>query len=274
VVPISWSGLRAGLVAVAALASTPSLAQFSNCQAIANALPDARLVRVSTDAPNADYAVEIRYIGHSTFRITAPDGTTIATDFAGSAGAGPLPDVVTMNHAHTSHFTNFPDPAIAHVLRGWGDTPGTPAEHLVQVGEVLVRNVPTDIRGYRGVEENGNSIFVFEIQGLCLGHLGHLHQTLSDSQVAQIGRLDVVFVPIDGTYTMDQPAMMEVVSRLRASIAIPMHWFSTYTLADFVTRTRDDGLAIALPKDPVLRVSLNSLPEQPTFVVLQPNFGE
>ena len=139
---------------------------------------------------------------------------------------------------------------------------------------MLVRNVTTDIRSYMGVEPDANSIFIYEIQGLCIGHLGHLHQPLSDGQVAQIGRLDVVFVPVDGSYTMDQSAMMEVVSRLRASIAIPMHWFGQSTLAQFVSRTRADGLAIAMPSDPLLRVSLNTLPDQPTFIVLAPSFGE
>ncbi|RAI04568.1 Zn-dependent hydrolase [Acuticoccus sediminis] len=255
-----------------ALVSTEASAQFSNCQAIASAFPEARLIRVANDIPRPEHSVEIRYIGHSTFRITAPDGTTIATDYAGSAGAGPTPDVATMNHAHTSHFTNFPDPAIPHVLKGWGEN-GVPAQHMLQVGEVLVRNVTTDIRSYMGFEANGNSIFIYEIQGLCIGHLGHLHQPLSDAQVAEIGRLDVVFVPVDGTYTMDQSAMMEVVSRLRSSIAIPMHWFGQYTLAEFVNRTRADGLIISMPSDPVLRVSLNTLPERPTFVVLQPTYG-
>ena len=259
-------------VVLGTMVTTPALAQFSNCQAIANRLPvGGRVVHVATE-PASDYTVEIRYVGHSTFRITAPDGTTIATDYAGSAGSGPRPDIVTMNHAHSSHWTAFPDPAIPHVLRGWGSA-GARAEHLLTVGEVLVRNVATDIRSHVGIEEHGNSIFIFEIQGLCIGHLGHLHQPLSDAQFAEVGRLDVVFVPIDGTYTMNHTAMMEVVSRLRASIAIPMHWFSNYTLADFVARTRQDGLHVEMPAEAVLKVSLNTLPDLPTLIVLPRHTG-
>lgn len=271
-VPRPFRTMLAALTASLALSSVPAAAQFSNCQAIANAFPDARVITVASESPSDEYAVEIRYIGHSTFRITAPDGTTIATDYAGAAGAGPVPEVVTMNHAHTSHFTNFPDPAIPHVLQGWG-TNGAPADHMVEVGEVLVRNVTTDIRSYAGVEPDGNSIFIFEIQGLCLGHLGHLHQPLSDGQIAEIGRLDVVFVPVDGSYTMNQETMMEVVSRLRASIAIPMHWFGSYTLADFLTRTRSDGMEVVMQSEPVLRVSLNTLPRRPTMIVLPLSFA-
>lgn len=275
--------LCAALPLLATLA-VPAAAQVSNCQAIASlqapkiwyASAGAKPATVQPGAvqpggavqpANAQYEVSITYVGHASFRIVAPDGTTIVTDFTGIAGSGGLPDVVTMNHAHTSHWTPNPDPAIAHVLRGWSDTEDR-AEHFLKVGEVLIRNVPTDIRNYYGVEENGNSVFIFEVAGLCIGHLGHLHQPLSDQQIAEIGRLDIVFVPIDGTYTMNQGTMMEVVTRLRASLAIPMHWFSEYTLADFVSRTRADGLEVAVASQPDFTVSLNSLPDRPTLKVL------
>jgi L-ascorbate metabolism protein UlaG (beta-lactamase superfamily) len=111
------------------------------------------------------------------------------------------------------------------------------------------------------------------VAGLCIGHLGHLHQPLSDAQVAEIGRLDVVFVPIDGTYTMNQETMMEVVSRLRAQLAIPMHWFGSSTLFSFLDATRADGLAVEYAGTTTIRVSLNTLPEVPTFRVLDRERG-
>jgi len=271
-VPSRLAAVSALVLAFLAAVGTaaPAAAQaFSNCQAIARALPNALLIPVSTHTPAAGeaYEVAITYVGHSTFRVVAPDGTTIATDYAGYAGSGPRPDVVTMNHAHSSHWTPYPDPEIPNVLPGWNPE-GGPAEHFLTVGETLIRNVTSDIRSYAGIEADGNSIFIFEIAGLCIGHLGHLHQELSDAQIAEIGRLDIVFVPIDGSATMNHASMMRVVERLRASIAIPMHWFSNFTLNDFVARTRDYGLAIDVNASPTLTVSLNSLPDMPTMVVL------
>lgn len=270
-----WRWAAGAVLAAASLvAVSPAWAQgFSNCQAISQRLPGSMVVPVSTtaSATGGAYDVTISYVGHATFRITAPDGTSIATDYTGHAGAGGTPTVVTMNHAHSSHFTHTPDPGIAHVLRGWET--GGQADHHLEVGEVIVRNVPTDIRRWGNVEESGNSIFIFEIAGLCIGHLGHLHQLPSDQQYAEIGRLDVVFVPIDGTYTMDQPAMMQVVSRLRSSIVIPMHWWSDFTLTDFVTKTRADGFAVEMRNDPTITVSLNTLPEMPTLIVLPRQIG-
>ncbi len=75
-----------------------------------------------------------------------------------------------MNHAHGTHWTAVPDPRIPHVLRGWNPDGTGPAEHRLDLGEMLVRSVP--IRGAFGgpSEAYGNSIFVFKVEGLCIGH--------------------------------------------------------------------------------------------------------
>src|SRR4051794_17531399 len=104
--------------------------------------------------------VRLTYVGHSTFLIESPGGIRIATDYAGYSG-NILPDVVTMNHAHRTHYTDTPDPAIKFVLRGWNPE-GKPAQHDVRVGDVRIRNVTTDIRGSFGRIPDGNSIFIFE----------------------------------------------------------------------------------------------------------------
>jgi L-ascorbate metabolism protein UlaG (beta-lactamase superfamily) len=67
---------------------------------------------------------------------------------------------------------------------------------------VRARNVLTNIRIFNGgTERNGNSIFIFGIANLCIAHLGHLHHTLTQQQLNEIGRVDVVLVPVDGDYT-------------------------------------------------------------------------
>ena len=181
---VSWS--------TAALADRPT-----RCIAFVEDSP--RIVPARLQRAQAAAAVEIEYVMHSTFRVTTPAGVTIATDYTGFAGDGPPPDVVTMNHAHESHYTDFPDPAIPHVLRGWNPKGSGPAEHHLGVEDVLIRNVATDIRGYAGTAEPyGNSIFIFEVADLCIGHLGHLHHKPTPEQFARIGRLDVVFAPVDG----------------------------------------------------------------------------
>ena len=74
-------------------------------------------------ALNADQ-IRVNYVGHSTFLIESPQGVRIATDYNDYVRPAVLPDIATMNHAHTTHYTDRPDPRIPHVLRGWGVEPG------------------------------------------------------------------------------------------------------------------------------------------------------
>lgn len=249
----------------------------SMCQAVAERLPGARFASLAPPQPRplvraastGAYDVSIRFVGHATFRITSPEGVIVATDYAGFAGSGPVPTVVTMNHAHSTHYTDTPDPRIEVVLRGWNPAGDGPARHHRMVGDTLIRNVATDIRRWGTVEPYGNSIFIFEMAGLCIGHLGHLHHLPTDEHYAEIGRLDVVMVPVDGGYTMAQAEMQKVVERLRASIVIPMHWFTARNLERFLG-SMSETFAVDRRREPEITVSLNTLPRQPTVTVLMP----
>ena len=73
---------------------------------------------------------------------------------------------------------------------------------------------------------DGNSIFIFEVAGLCIGHLGHLHHKLDDSHFAAIGRIDILMVPIDGTYTMSLDGVSDITraaARFRGAADAPLH---------------------------------------------------
>ena len=82
-----------------------------------------------------------------------------------------------------------------------------------------IRNVPTNVREFGGTRYNGNSIFVFEAADLCIAHLGHLHHTLTGAHLAELGAIDVVMVPVDGTYTLNQEEMIEVLRQIGYSAA-------------------------------------------------------
>ncbi|WP_120633424.1 MBL fold metallo-hydrolase [Ruegeria sp. EL01] len=245
----------------------------SHCVAIADSAPGIEyLHKAAWGDPVPEYSVRISYIAHASFLIQTQGGLTAVTDFTGFIGSAELiPDIVTMNHAHDTHWTAHPDPAIPHVLPGWGEF-GQGIEHHLDLGEMLVRNVPTDIRSaYGGVEERGNSIFVFEVEGLCIGHLGHLHHVPSDKQFAALGRLDVVMAAVDGGTTMPLPEMITVLKRLKSSVIVPMHWFSGFSLDRFLADIRND---FPVERDGVseITVSLGTLPDRPTVVVLEPRY--
>ncbi|MBD3663816.1 MBL fold metallo-hydrolase [Sulfitobacter sp. TSTF-M16] len=244
----------------------------SHCIALAEATDGMAYVTLASlpDVPAEE--VYLHYIAHASFLIRSHGGLNMVTDYTGFTGTLPLiPDVVTMNHAHESHWTAFPDPAIPHALPGWGPF-GEGIDHKVDLGEVLVRNVSTDIRSvFSGIETEGNSIFIFEMAGLCIGHLGHLHHEPDAGQYAAIGRLDVVMAPVDGGFTLDQPTMIRVLKRLKSSIVIPMHWFSQLALDDFLRGMQDEFAVVELD-GPGLTVSVDRLPSRPTIMVLRPAY--
>jgi L-ascorbate metabolism protein UlaG (beta-lactamase superfamily) len=195
------------------------------------------------------------------------------TDYTGYIGTQDVvPDVVTMNNAHSTHWTANPDPRIPHVLKGWGEG-SVPADHRLDLGSMLVRNVTTDTRGPfgEGARANGNSIFIFEAAGLCIGHLGHLHQIPSDAQYAAIGRLDVLMVPVDGGYTLRLGDMAGVVRRLRSSVVVPMHWFSEASLQAFLAEMSAE-FTVVETGGAQISMSLDDLPSTPTVLVLEPAF--
>jgi len=271
-------GLLAILATLAGLPIAPVMAQpapakpemMENCPGlVAERGPRAVPASLRLAALAADQA-RISYIGHSTFLLESPRGVKIATDYNDYVKPRELPDIVTMNHAHSTHYTDFPDAGIKHVLRGWGPTPDQPARHDVQVGDVRVRNVPTNIRSWMGggTERHGNSIFIFEVANLCIAHLGHLHHTLNQQQLNEIGRIDVVMVPVDGGVTLDLEGMAEVLQVLKAPLMVPMHYFSTYSLRRFLDVLGEKSFEVEISETPSLVVSKTTLPAKPKILVL------
>jgi L-ascorbate metabolism protein UlaG (beta-lactamase superfamily) len=213
--------------------------------------------------------VRVNYVGHSTFLIETPQGVRIATDYNDYVRPSVVPDIATMNHAHDTHYTDRPDPRIKYVLRGWGPSPNEPARHDLQVKDVRVRNVPTNIRTWSGgTERHGNSIFVFEMANLCVAHLGHLHHTLTQQQLDEIGRIDVLFVPVDGNFTLDLDGMVEVLQAVKAPLMLPMHYFSGYTLQRFLDRVRRLNWPVEMSPVASTIVSKATIPAAPKVLVL------
>ena len=271
--------MLAAAAAVAAAFALPAMLRAQPAQPTPGAKPEmmencpglvARGMPHAIPASLKSDEARINYVGHSTFLIESPRGMKIATDYNDYVKPRALPDIVTMNYAHSTHFTDNPGPGIKHVLRGWGSSPDKPARHDLNAGDVRVRNVPTNIRSYMsgGTERHGNSIFIFELANLCIAHLGHLHHTLNQQQLNEMGRVDVVLFPVDGGVTLDHDGMIEVLKALKAPLVIPMHFFSTYSLRGFMDRVREKSFETAIHDVGTTVVSKTTLPGKPTMRVL------
>lgn len=232
---------------------------------------EARVVPAAFDlARLQDGEVRLTFIGHASFLIESPLGISVVTDYSDATRPPQTPTIVTMNRAHITHYTYNPDPGIRYVLHGWGED-GAPARHDVTVDDVWIRNVTTNIRGGFGMsgdlQRDMNSIFVFEVSGLCIAHLGHLHHTLTSEHLDALGRIDVVLVPVDGGYTLNIDDMITVLDSINAPLVIPMHYFGQSTLARFLARL-GEHYEVEMNPIPVVTLSRATLPRARTVLVL------
>ncbi|TAJ34643.1 MAG: hypothetical protein EPO59_01170 [Bosea sp. (in: a-proteobacteria)] len=268
---VRWTLALAGLAAAAFLQpAAPAAAQSDEpgCRPeMASLRPPIQRANLAL-ANLAKDEVRLTFVGHASFLIETPVGVKVATDYNDYVRPQVTPDIATMNKAHSTHNSRNPDPAIGQLLRGWDPAGAGAAKHDVTVGDVRVRNVPTNIRSYDGgTDYDGNSIFVFEIGDLCIAHLGHLHHPLEPGHLRALGRVDVVLFPVDGSYTLDQDGMLEVLKSLQARVMIPMHFFGGGTLARFLARS--EGLwPVERREQATITLGKATLPAKPAMIVL------
>ena len=268
------SAICASLLMLSALWTSPVYAQSSQgsfCRPVAqfeNGILKASF-KDGLVLAQAKQSVTITYLAHSSFRIETSEGLNIATDFTGFLGSKQLPDIATMNTVHTGHFTFDPDENIKHVLQGWSKD-GEPSRHYVRINDTIVRNVTTDFTSEAtGFRPDENSIFVYETDGLCIGHLGQLHEYPTEEQLAEIGRLDVMMMPISGIQTLSLDDIDRLIKRLGVRIILPMHWHDKRTLLTYLELVRGRH-AIETRNDNAIDVSIDTLPSAPRMIFLTP----
>jgi L-ascorbate metabolism protein UlaG (beta-lactamase superfamily) len=205
--------------------------------------------------------MNIRLLGHATFLITAR-GKKIVTDpyepggFGGAIGYGPLKeaaDYVTVSHSHADHNYVSMVPGNPRVI----SRPGQESH-----GGIVFRALTTHHDSSRGAERGANTVWVIEAERLTVCHLGDLGHALSPEDAIALGHINVLLVPVGGTYTIDAAGATAVVNRLRPNIAIPMHYQTPKTSLNLSPVRKVDGSE--------LEVTADNLPEPTEIVVLQP----
>jgi len=170
--------------------------------------------------------MKIQWLGHSCFLLTAEDGTRILTDpydvksYNGAVRyknlEGVKADILTISHmTHPDH--NFFE-AIAgrpKIVRKPGET---------TVGNIIIAGVTSFHDGSKGKERGLNTIYIISVDGLRVCHLGDLGHVLTEGNVRGMGSVDIVMVPVGGTYTIDSGQADVVVGIIRPKVVIPMHY--------------------------------------------------
>lgn len=162
--------------------------------------------------------MEITYLGHSSFKLKGKQKTVVTDPYGEKVGKYPKDieaDIVTVSHDHFDHNAIDKIKNKPFVINGPGE---------YEVGDVSVIGVSVFHDDKEGAERGRNTIFVIELDGLRIAHLGDLGHKLTDAQLEEMGAIDVVLVPVGGKYTIDSKIAKEVSGQIDPWVVIPMHY--------------------------------------------------
>jgi L-ascorbate metabolism protein UlaG (beta-lactamase superfamily) len=183
-----------------------------------------------THASAAPPAGRLTWYGQSCFVLETAAGTRIVMDPIPKGIGYELPqglkaDVITISHEHYDHNNLGFVTGKPRVIRGLtADKKGwTRVDEKVR--DVAIRTVGVYHDAERGAKRGLDTVFIFEVGGVRIAHLGDLGHVLNDDQLAAIGAVDVLLIPVGGTFTIDALKAQHVVEQLRPRLmVIPMHY--------------------------------------------------
>jgi len=212
--------------------------------------------------------MKVKWLGHASFLITSDAGTRIITDpytpnerltygkIKESA------DIVTVSHGHGDHNNVAAVEGNPEVVKG-----------VAKVKGIEFKGIPTYHDDAVGSKRGNNIIFCFEVDGVVVCHLGDLGHPLSDKQVAELGNVDILLIPVGGNYTIDAKVATDVCNKLSAKVVIPMHYkndrcssFPVAGVDEFVQGKK----GISRPDSSEAGFKKGNLPAATQIIVLEP----
>ena len=164
--------------------------------------------------------MDIFYLGHSSFRLKGKNASIIIDPFdskeVGLKYSSNEADIVSVSHEHKDH--NAVD-----VVKGEPKVISGPGEYEIKGISILGFSSFHDSK--KGEERGKNTIYVFEIDGIKVCHLGDLGHKLSDSLIESLGDIDVLMIPVGGIYTIGPTEAVEIVRDIEPSFILPMHYY-------------------------------------------------
>ena len=167
--------------------------------------------------------MKIKYLAHASFLVTSDSGTRIITDPYTTSPRfeyGDIKehaDVVTVSHGHGDHNNVAAVQGSPRVL----DKPGK-----TRVKGIEFNGVETYHDDTKGKARGNNVVFCFEVDGVKICHLGDLGHKLDDKQIVEVGKVDVLLIPVGGFFTIDPKTAGDVSRQIGAKLIIPMHYLT------------------------------------------------
>ncbi|HPU44259.1 MAG TPA: MBL fold metallo-hydrolase [Dictyoglomaceae bacterium] len=221
------------------------------------------------------FALEIKYFGHSCFRITFENGFSLIIDPYSSAY--PMPkttaDLMISSHEHDDHYNpKFVEGKVEILV---GTKNGGKDWNLFNktYKGIKIWNIPTYHDDAKGSKRGKDSITVIEGDGIKIVHLGDIGTLLSEKELEQMGKVDILIIPVGGFYTLNQADAVELIKEIKPKIAIPMHYKTEYTkdwpispLDDFLKLIKD--FKVKTYNTSTLKISKDDLPKETEIWVL------
>ena len=208
--------------------------------------------------------MEIVWLGHSSFRIRAREATVITDPCPPSTGytiGKPTADVVSLSHAHDDH-------TYLKAIAGKPIVIDSPGEY--EISGAFLTAIPTYHDGEKGGELGKNLVFVIEMEGIKICHLGDLGHVPTADQAEGMTGADVLMIPVGGDSTIDGAKAAEIVPTLDARIIIPMHYKTPVTKGDLESADRflKEMQSTAVQAQPKLSLSYNTVPSDTQVILL------
>lgn len=206
--------------------------------------------------------MKIVYRGHASFIIETSGKTIITDPYSGNYGYPIKPvkaDIVTVSHDHGDHNA-------VETIQG---------QPLVVKGPFVNEVEGINFYGFQsfhdrsqGRQRGRNTIFKIKSEGLRIVHLGDLGVPLTPAQVDEIGPVDILMVPVGGTYTVDAAEAREVVDSLHPKIVIPMHYKNAYSTLNIDKVDKFIAAYKKVEQLPSLQIQSTDLSDKQRVVVL------
>jgi L-ascorbate metabolism protein UlaG (beta-lactamase superfamily) len=215
--------------------------------------------------------MKVKWLGHAAFIITADEGTNIMTDpykpgvFGLEYGSiKDKADIVTVSHEHDDHNYVKGVPGSPQVVKG----AGTQKTRGIDFTGIACQH---DDSG--GKERGSNTIFCFTVNGVKVCHLGDLGHILANDQLKAIGSVDVLLIPVGGSFTIDAAGAHKIIGQLKPRVVIPMH-FKNNRCPNFPVSELEPFLAgktnVKRMNASEIEFKCGQLPASTEIVVLQP----
>ena len=211
--------------------------------------------------------VRLKFLGHSSFLITAPGGGRAVMDPYVIPILDPPPEAVTVSNFHETHSITGPYVGKSAIFFGVTKE-GKPNAIDEKFGNLRISSFP-QVDGDENHPFVLNTIHVFQAGGLCVAHFGNARFGPSPGQIRALGKIHVLLLPIDGSFTVPHEVAAKIVKRIGPNIVIPMHYFGPELTGEFEKALKAEGITRVLrPKDTELVLTRKRLPPPTTYVVL------